>query len=73
MALYALSGDNPDFKLIKEGLSKEPIDEGEIRDCLLHLYWEKFIYCEVDGKRTADYSDAPNAHYLISFIGKFFF
>lgn len=70
--LYNHSGDNPNHAKIKEWLKDQPIDAGEIEDCLLHLFRLKYIYCEVGGQRAGEYYDIPSAHYLISFEGKLF-
>lgn len=67
--LYYKSGDNPDMDKLRAWLPNE-IDIGEIQDITLHLYREKYIYCEVNRDRNADYWD--KGRFLISCAGKLF-
>lgn len=70
--LYINSGTNPTFQDISKGLADKKIDLGEIQDCLLHLYRDKYIYCEFLGNRDSEFVDDRGAHYLVSFKGKYF-
>jgi len=73
--LFKISGNNPDFVKIEKWLTenKKGVHTGEIQDCLLYLYNEKYIYCEYMGDRTAGYIDSPYAHYLINVNGKYLY
>ena len=68
--LYTESGHNPTMKKLEEWLAKKDIHIGEIQGITLHLYREKYIYCEVGGNRDAPYDD--NGRFLISCAGKLF-
>jgi hypothetical protein len=69
--LYLNSGTNPNLHDIKTGLANKDIDIGEIRDILLKLKNDNFIYCEFSGNLNHSYHD--NAHFLINFEGKYFY
>jgi len=68
--LYTKSGVNPTMEKLCDWLIEYKIDIGEVQDITLHLYREKFLYCEVDGDRNANYWD--NGRFLISCAGKLF-
>ena len=74
-ALFRTSGNNPNYNIIENWLkeNKKEIHRGEIQDCLLYLHQERYIYCEVDGVRTANFSDWKDARYLINVRGKYLF
>jgi hypothetical protein len=68
--LYLNSGSNPDFKSLQLGIYNACIEKGEIRDILLKLKADNFIYCELGGNLEAPYTD--ESRYLVNFNGKFF-
>lgn len=67
--LYDKSGQSPTMEKLRGWLPDE-IDIGEIQDITLHLYREKYIYCEVNGYRDSNYDDL--GRFLISCAGKLF-
>lgn len=68
--LYTKSGDNPTMQKLDNWLAKKDIDIGEIQDITLHLYRQKYMYCEVNKNRNAPYDD--EGRFLISCAGKLF-